>query len=176
MRGFAQTVVLYGLVGMLVGCAHGNGGAASAAKPAFKLLQPAPGLYTSNQPGAGDWSVIRAKGVQRVIDLRMPGELEGRDEAAEVRAAGMDYIAIPVKGAEGLTRENAQLLHAALQPTHGQVLVHCGSANRAGSLLALEQAMFDDLPASEALQLGRHAGVTDFETKLKAALGLSEQE
>lgn len=176
MRSTARAIALCGLIGLLVGCAHGQRGAASTVEPAFKLLQPMPGLYTSNQPGVADWQTIRAQGIRRVIDLRMPGELKTRDEAAEVHAAGMEYIAIPVKGTEGLTRENAQRLHDALQPAHGQVLVHCGSANRAGSLLALEQALFDGVPTDEALVLGRHAGVTDFETKLKVVLGLREQE
>lgn len=135
------------------------------------LLQPMPGLYTAGQPAPADWAAIKARGVRMVINLRMPGELQGRDEAAEVRLAGLEYVEIPVAGADGITPDNARALHAALAPAHGGVLVHCASGNRAGALLALEQAEQDGLPKGAALALGRKAGMTSTEAKLRQALG-----
>lgn len=159
---------------LAAGCAHAP--ATVAAAPEVKLMQPLPGLFTAGQPGQSDWTAIKARGIRTVINLRMPQELQGRDEAAEVRAAGMRYIEIPVKGAEGLTVEKAQLLHEALQPGHQHVLVHCASANRAGGLLALEQADFDGLPAEAALALGRKAGMTSTEARVKQELTPGQQE
>lgn len=157
---------------LAAGCAHAPA-AAIAGAPEVKLSQPLPGLYTAGQPAATDWAGIRALGVRTVINLRPPEELAGRDEAAEVRAAGMRYLDIPVGHADGINADNARLLHAALAPGHGGgVLVHCASGNRAGSLLALEQADFDGLSPQAALELGRRAGVTKMEPVLKHALGL----
>ncbi|WP_051246610.1 MULTISPECIES: beta-lactamase hydrolase domain-containing protein [Thermomonas] len=155
---------------LATGCAHAPPAATSVA-----LLQPLRGLYTAGQPAASDWQAIKARGVRTVVNLRPPGELKDRDEAAEVRAAGLHYIEIPVSGAEGINPANARALHAALAPAHGGgVLVHCASGNRAGALLALEQHEFDGVAAARALEIGKSAGVTGLEGKVRQALGIVE--
>ena len=136
------------------------------------LLQPLPGLYTAGQPAASDWQAIKARGVRTVINLRTPEELKDRDEAAEVRAAGLRYIEIPVSGAEGINPANARALHEALAPAHGGgVLVHCASGNRAGALLALA-AHADGMPAAEAVSFGTAAGLAGLEPAVRGRLGL----
>jgi uncharacterized protein (TIGR01244 family) len=154
---------------VLAGCAH-------APAPSVAWQQPLPGLYTSGQPAASDWQAFKALGVRTVIDLRAPGERTDRDEAAEVQAAGLRYVQIPVKGEAGLTDENVRRLHQALAPSHAGVLVHCASGNRAGALLALEQAQQDGLPAAQALALGKAAGLTHLEPAVRKALGLAPVE
>ena len=154
---------------LLAGCASV---APTAMAPGLQLIEALPGLYTSGQPAPGDWSAIAARGVATVVNLRTADELAGRDEAAEVRAAGLRYVQIPVAGADGITADNARRLHDALSPDHGQVLVHCASGNRAGALLALEQAGFHGVPADATLALGRKAGMTSTEPRLRQALGI----
>ena len=157
-------------VALATGCAHAPPAATSVA-----LLEPLPGLYTAGQPAASDWAAIKARGVRTVVNLRAPGELKDRDEAAEVRAAGLRYVEIPVSGAEGINPANARALHAALAPAHGGGgLVHCASGNRAGALLALEQRDFDGVAAERALEIGKSGGVTGLEGKLRQALGIAE--
>lgn len=165
-------LALAGAIGSISGCAHAP--AATATASSIALMEPLPGLYTAAQPAATDWAAIRARGIETVINLRAPEETPGRDEAAEVRAAGMHYLDIPVAPADGINADNARRLHAALAPNHGGgVLVHCASGNRAGALLALEQADFDGLTSQAALDLGRRAGVTKMEPVLKRALGIA---
>ena len=106
--------------------------AATASKVSVDLHSPRPGLYTAGQPAPSDWTAIEARGVRTVINLRPDAELEGRDVAAEVRAAGMDYHALPVAGVDGITIDNATRLSAMLARVDGPVLVHCSTANRAG--------------------------------------------
>lgn len=157
-------------VALATGCAHAPPAATSVA-----LLQPLPGLYTAGQPAASDWAAIKARGVRTVVNLRAPGELKDRDEAAEVHAAGLRYVEIPVSGAEGINPANARALHAALAPAHGGgVLVHCASGNRAGALLALEQREGDGVAAQRALDIGKSGGVTGLEGRLRQALGIQE--
>ncbi|WP_330946559.1 protein tyrosine phosphatase family protein [Thermomonas sp. LB-4] len=157
-------------VALATGCAHAPPAATSVA-----LLQPLPGLYTAGQPAASDWAAIKARGVRTVVNLRAPGELKDRDEAAEVRAAGLRYVEIPVSGAEGINPANARALHEALAPAHGGgVLVHCASGNRAGALLALEQREGDGVAAQRALDIGKSGGVTGLEGRLRQALGIQE--
>lgn len=160
---------------LLAGCAHTPMAMTTPVGTEVKLFQPLPGLFTAGQPAPQDWSIIKADGITTVINLRTADELKGRDEAAEVQAAGLHYIEIPVVGAAGINEDNARLLHEALAPKHGGgVLVHCASSNRAGALLALEQKDFDGMNKVQALELGHKAGVTSLEPVLKNALGISE--
>ena len=137
--------------------------------PAYR---PLPHVLSGGQPGEGDWDAIAALGVRRVIDLRPAGELANRDEAAEVEAAGMRYTRIPVEGAAGLTADKATALWAQLQAAQGETLVHCATGNRVGGLLAL--AAFNDggMPAEAALELGRKAGMTSTESRVRELLQL----
>ena len=150
---------------LATGCAH-----APPAATSVPLLQPLPGLYTAGQPAAGDWAAIKARGVRTVVNLRLPGELKGRDEAAEVRAAGLRYVSIPVAGAGGIDDANAKALRAALDAADGPVLVHCASGNRVGGLLALMQARSGTMTPEQALEFGRSAGMASTEARVRELL------
>lgn len=145
--------------------------ATDAATNGVVLHAPKPGLYTAAQPAPSDWSAIATRGVRTVINLRPDVELEGRDVAAEVRAAGMAYHAIPVAGLGGITAENAKRLSTMLARVDGPVLVHCSTANRAGGLLAVA-AVQDGMDVEAALALGRVAGMKSAEARVREVLDL----
>ena len=134
------------------------------------IFNPRPGLLTAGQPAATDWAPIAAQGVTTVINLRPMDEMQGRDEAAEVRAAGMRYIEIPVAGGSAINDDNARRLHEALQSAEGKVLLHCASANRAGGLLALAAVRHEGMTEAAALELGRKAGMRSTEAAVRTAL------
>ena len=143
-----------------------------SAIPDFR--QPRPGLVAGGQPDASAWRQLRAQGVTMVVNLRTDEEQAGRDEAAEVAAAGLAYRAIPVAGVAGINDGNAAALRAlleALEDADGTVLVHCASGNRVGGLLAIGAAQ-DGVPAEQALELGRAAGLTTAEPHVREQLGL----
>ena len=168
-RVFAAWLVLS--VGVAAGCE--NVPMAPPVVTEVALMQPLPGLFTAGQPATKDWAAIKAEGIHTVINLRAPGELKDRDEAAEVRAAGLRYLEIPVAGADSINLATAVALHKALAPAHGGgVLVHCASGNRAGALLALEQQAFDGVAPERALEFGQTAGLTTLEPVVRARLGL----
>lgn len=165
---------------LLAACAHApqpmpSIPAVSAPAAGVALRQPRPGLFSAGQPAPTDWNAIRARGVGTVVNLRTPEEMHGRDEAAEVRAAGMRYVSIPVAGAEGIDAANADALRDALHDAQGPVLVHCASGNRAGGLLALMAAHDEGAPADEAIMLGRAAGMTSTEARVRILLGVPAQ-
>jgi uncharacterized protein (TIGR01244 family) len=149
--------------------------ATDAATTSVALHAPKPGLYTAAQPAPSNWSAIAARGVRTVINLRPDAELEGRDVAAEVRAAGMAYHAIPVAGLDGITVDNAKRLSAMLARVDGPVLVHCSSANRAGGLLAVAAAQ-EGMDAEAALALGHAAGMKSAEVRVREVLGMPADE
>jgi uncharacterized protein (TIGR01244 family) len=168
------------LIAALAACTSHPPRQAPAALPAtapsgLALHHPQPQVYTAGQRAAGDWSAIAAGGVRTVIDLRTQGELKDRDERAEVEAAGLRYVALPIAGHAGVTPDNARVLSALLADAHGPVLVHCASGNRAGGLLALALAARGMAPA-DALEAGRGAGMTSAEAPVRQALGLPAQD
>lgn len=147
----------------------------AVAGPALpNLRQPRPGLYTGGQPAAEAWTAMAAAGVGTVINLRPEAELAGRDEAAEVHAAGMAYHQIPVAGADDITAENADRLWSLLQAAKGPVVVHCASGNRVGGLLSVALVRHGGLQPEAALALGREAGMASTEAKAKTVLASDE--
>lgn len=183
-----QPLVLLPLLAMSLGCADttpvvADGGigpapevvAQAGAEPAssglsIPLHSPRAGLYSAGQPVADDWPLLAERGIGTVINLRSAGEMGGRDDVAEVRAAGMRYLELPVADAGAITMENASLLAAMLDNAEGDVLVHCASANRSGGLLALMAAQEEGMAKADALEFGRQAGMRGTEARVREVL------
>ncbi|MCR6662953.1 MAG: sulfur transferase domain-containing protein [Luteimonas sp.] len=141
------------------------------------LHAPRANLLTSGQPAQGDWVALAAQGVTTVVNLRTDAEMAGRDEAAEVEAAGMAYHHLPIASADELTSGNAAQLRALLEGAQGTLLVHCASANRAGALLAVGAVDAGEMTPQQALEFGRSAGLTSprFEAQVRPRLGLPDE-
>ena len=138
--------------------------------------QPRPTLVTGGQPAPHAWDALRSQGITTVVNLRPTAEMDGRDERAEVAAAGLAYHQIPVDGAGGVTGANADALWSVLDEADGTVLVHCASGNRVGALLALGASRQGGRSPEEALEWGQAAGLTGLEPKVREALGLPLSE
>lgn len=139
-------------------------------------------LVTGGQPTADDLARLKERGVSLVVNLRRPGEethhadpdVARRFNFAEEAAAtalGLDYVNIPISSKDGLTRENAELLASVLAANDGKVLLHCGSGNRVGAMLALKAFYVDGTDAESAVAAGLQAGLTRLEPKVRAILG-----
>ncbi|MBW8811587.1 MAG: hypothetical protein JF591_22815, partial [Lysobacter sp.] len=122
-------------------------------QPASPWHQPRPGLFTGGQPAPTDWAALKARGVTMVVNLRPDAEMAGRNEAAEVAAAGMAYIGIPVGGADAVNADNARRLWTLLKTSDAPVFVHCASGNRTGALLAIGAAHSGGMSPEAALEL-----------------------
>lgn len=120
--------------------------------------QPLEGVICAGQPSPAQFEAAAAHGVVTVINLRGADEVD-RDLAAEVGGAGMAYVHIPITGPADLTTEAAQKLADALDESDGPVLVHCGSSNRVGALMAVKARLIDGKDAEEAIALGESAGL-----------------
>lgn len=132
-------------------------------------LQPVDGITSTGQPNAEQFALIREAGYVAVVDLRGPNEDRGLDEAAVVTELGLDYIELPISGRDAISNENAAKLDQILASYDGPVLVHCGSGNRVGALLALRKSMAG-ADAEEALAYGRSAGLTGLEPVVRERL------
>lgn len=132
-------------------------------------LRPVDGLTSSGQPDAEQLALLAKAGYVAVVDLRGESENRGLDEAVVVASLGLDYVNLPVSGADSISWENATKLEQILASYDGPVLVHCGSGNRVGALLALSKSQ-EGADDEEALEYGRSAGLTGLEPVVRSRL------
>ena len=172
MRFRLSLLLLFALPG-LVSCASGPAAPAYvdvAEISASGEVPEAPAIASAGQPDEAALRAFADAGYSAVIDLRGPQEDRGLDdEKATVEGLGMDYIALPITGRDALSFESASELDAILQGIDGPVLVHCGSGNRVGALLALRHSS-QGAGDEAALELGRNAGLTGLEGLVKERL------
>ncbi len=134
--------------------------------------RPAPGVLSGGQPSAEQLAAARDLGFRTVVNLRSEGEPGSR--AADVEALGMTYVELPIRGAEGLTEDNARAFAEILAAAERPAMVHCGSGNRVGGLFALKAYYVDGLAAEEALVLGRESGLTRLAGAVRSHLELAD--
>lgn len=127
-------------------------------------------LLAAGQPDEATLRAARDAGYTTVVNLRTDGEPIGFDERAVVEALGMRYLQIPVAGAAGVTDENARALQTAITDAAPRpVLVHCGTANRVGALVALASAL-DGAELEDAIIDGRRAGLLGLEPTVRSLI------
>ena len=124
---------------------------------------------STGQPSEETLSLARDAGFVAVIDMRTESEDRGFNEAAAVSALGMEYIQLPVAGAQGTTFENAAALDDILAGIDGPVLMHCASGNRVGALIALRESA-NGASADDAIAAGKAAGLTRLEARVTELL------
>lgn len=101
------------------------------------------GVLASPQIAVEDIAAAKAEGVTLVVNNRPEGEAEDQTPGAEIeaaaRAAGLDYVAIPV-GGSGFGEAQVAAMTEALDRAEGKVLAYCRSGTRSTLLWSLAQA------------------------------------
>lgn len=135
---------------------------------------PLEGVLSGGQPTPEALAAAAAAGYRTIVNLRSQAEmdaLEGWDEAATIADLGMEYVFLPMAGAEGLTADNARRLAEVLaDPDNRPMMVHCASGNRVGGLLALKAFYVDGEDAETALEIGLAGGLTKLEEAVRQHL------
>lgn len=148
--------------------------------PKIEILNartPLPGVLSGGQVTQEQLAEAAAAGYRTVVSLRMPEELQEWDEPSTVEGLGMRFLSLPIAGAEGITRENAEKLSALLDEEDLRPMVlHCGSGNRIGALFALIAFDLEGKDAETALRVGKDAGLTRLEPVVREKLGLPPAE
>ena len=111
------------------------------------------------QLNVADVSALKAQGVALLINNRPDGEAPDQPDGAQMeaaaRAAGMDYLALPVRG--GPTAQQAESMRQAIDGAQGPVLAFCRSGTRSITAWAMGRvAAGDDRTA--VLGLAQSAG------------------
>lgn len=131
------------------------------------------GLLVGGQPSLEQLRRLRELGYRTVVDLRTEGE--GGPAPEEVEALGLDFVRLAVDGAADISEEKARTLDVVLSQVDPPVVLHCGSGNRVGALLALRAHYVDGEGAEESLRLGEEAGLTGLEPVVRERLGLPRE-
>ncbi len=153
------------LAGTAVSAAEGDLSAVTSLKvdldkvAEYRTVAPVDGVTVSGQPNEEALDIFAENGYAAVIDLRGANESRGLDEAGVVDELGMDYVSLPIEGTDAISFENAARLEEILSRYDAPVLVHCGSGNRVGALLALSKRQ-KGASEAEALEYGKKGGLT----------------
>ena len=131
----------------------------AAAIPLPNGSAPLDGLLTAGQPTAAQLAQLAAAGVRTVVDLRAGNEPRGFDEAATVRAAGMDYHNVPVTPASLGSADFERVRELLRDPARRPVLVHCASANRVGAALLPYFMLDEGRSPEESLDMAHRIGL-----------------
>ncbi|MFC3213566.1 TIGR01244 family sulfur transferase [Novosphingobium panipatense] len=106
-------------------------------------------VYASPQIDTDAVAQAKALGIVRIINNRPEGESDDQTPGDVIetaaRAAGIDYVAIPVSHA-GFSQAQVDAMGEALD-TDGPVLAYCRSGTRSTLLWALARAKAGDNPA-----------------------------
>lgn len=107
-------------------------------------------IFVAPQISVGDVMDAASAGVTLIINNRPEDESADQTPGEEIetaaRAAGMDYIAIPVTHA-GFAEWQVTAMSDALEKAEGKVLAYCRSGTRSTLLWALAQTSKGEHPA-----------------------------
>jgi protein tyrosine phosphatase (PTP) superfamily phosphohydrolase (DUF442 family) len=117
-----------------------------------------PTIATGGQPSQSHLAAFKAAGGGIILDLRDPMEPRPIDEPAAVRAAGLEYVNVPV-GSGSLDDGTLERILGVLRGAgERQVFVHCGSGNRVGGamipFLMLDHGFEEEDAIAQAMRVG----------------------
>jgi len=139
--------------------------------------EPVPGLVTGGQPSAQHLTALKRAGCEGVLDIRDPMEPRPFRTPEDVRAAGLEYVNIPVgHGAvPHATFEHVRTIVRDLVAGGRKTLFHCASGNRVGATmipyLMLDRGLSEDDAVLEAMKMGTRSAEL-----IESALGYVESQ
>lgn len=99
--------------------------------------------FVAPQITVADVDEARAQGIAIIVNNRPDGEAPDQPQGAAIeaaaRAAGLDYVAIPVTHA-GFSQPQVDAMIAAMERVDGPLLAYCRSGTRSTLLWALASA------------------------------------
>jgi tyrosine-protein phosphatase SIW14 len=125
-------------------------------------------VYRGAQPSDQGFQSLAKLGIVTVIDLREPGE-RAKDEEKVVKAAGMQYISVPMKGmATPSDASVIKVLTLLEDRSTGPVFVHClRGADRTGGIIACYRVEHDHWQNDRAVAEARSMGMSWYQRAIQ---------
>ena len=125
-------------------------------------------VYRGAQPTEQGFKSLAKLGIKTIVDLREPGD-RSRVEEKMVRAAGMQYVSVPMYGMETPSNDKVVKVLALVEDTStGPVFVHCKrGADRTGAVIACYRMEHDRWKNDQALTEAKSLGMSFFERAIQ---------
>ncbi len=122
-------------------------------------------VFRGGQPVDAGWNSLAHLGIKLVVDLRPATEHPIQTEENAVKAAGMQYVNVPMKGLGAPAVEiMSKILALMTSDSNGPVFVHCRrGADRTGTVIACYRILHDHWQNQKALQEARSYGMLRLE-------------
>lgn len=115
-------------------------------------------FWASPQIDLADVEEARTRGFRLIVNNRPEGEADDQTPGSEVeaaaRAAGLEYLAIPITHA-GFGEDQVRTMAEAIEGAAGPVLGYCRSGTRSTLLWSLAEALRGGDPGTIAQQAAR---------------------
>lgn len=123
-------------------------------------------------PSPNEYRLASSHNFKTVINLRGENEMDLTEHRRLAQSAGLTYVHFPVDSNEAYSKQNIEAFAKTIDEAQkrGPVILHCGSGNRVGAMLALRGHWLQNLSAADALQLGKDAGMTSLAGKISELL------
>lgn len=113
------------------------------------------------QPSQEELQKLGQQGFKSVVNFRTAGEeeqpLSPSDEGKKVKAAGMEYLHIPVS-TEAMGSELVDRFRKAFPDLPKPVFAHCKSGKRAGAMVMMNVAVEQGMTGDQTLQKAKEMG------------------
>jgi len=124
-------------------------------------------VYRGGQPSPQALRSLADAGFKTILDLREDDQ-RGKDEKKLVKALGMHYVNVPMKGMKKPEdKQIAKALKALHDEKSGPIFVHCKrGADRTGVVLACYRMEHDNWDRQQALSEARQLGMSWYQIPL----------
>ena len=124
-------------------------------------------VYRGAQPTEQGFKNLAKLGIKTIVDLRESGH--SLVEEKMVRAAGLEYVTVPMNGMETPSNEKVVKVLALLEDAStGPVFVHCKrGADRTGAVIACYRMEHDRWKNDQALTEAKSLGMSFFERAIQ---------
>lgn len=173
MLGRLITLVVIVVSGLVVTLAHPKqiSKIPESLQNMTNIKVPAPGRISAGPPTAEELAAFAAIGGEVVINLQSFEEIQNIPEATWAEQSNLDYFHIPIAGGDDLTREAVAEFHQIVSSNENrQMLMHCGSGNRVGAMVALRAAWHQGATTEEAIALGEAYGLASLKPRVQSLL------
>jgi len=121
----------------------------------YNFRQVSPDLASSGQPREHQLATIAEGGYEVIINLALHDDPRYSlpDEAASVRALGLDYVHIPVQFGAPTQSDLERFFEAMEQHSTERIWVHCAANMRVSAFLGLYRTLRQGWPEAQAFAL-----------------------
>ena len=117
-------------------------------------------FYISGQPNDSIFQELKNQGLDLVVNIRTPEEMEtlkadGFDEELLLDSLAIRYVLVPMGGKAGYSPEQIQKIDEGIKSSTGKIMIHCRSAGRATNAFVSWLINYRDVGVDDAINLGK---------------------